>query len=96
MGSGESVGKGGQGDECSSSDKDVCIPQLGEKQSDGKSGKESIAEVKQLTGKLHIRRYDFRVDTQTFRWMGSFDYCFAAGKLTFRKMKFLIVVVMLE
>lgn len=36
MGSGESVGKGGQGDECSSSDKDVCIPQLGEKQSDGK------------------------------------------------------------
>lgn len=32
MGSGERGGRGGQGDECSSPDKGVCIPLLGEKQ----------------------------------------------------------------
>lgn len=45
MGSGESGGRGGQGDECSSPDKGVCIPLLGERQRGRVGGRERIQEV---------------------------------------------------
>lgn len=42
MGSGERGGRGGQGDECSSPDKGVCIPLLGGRQRGRAGGRESI------------------------------------------------------
>lgn len=45
MGSGESGGRGGQGDECLSPDKGVCILLLGERQRGRVGGRERIQEV---------------------------------------------------